>query len=129
MEQQPHHAPGDTAPGPDEHPVTEVPIGGTPLEQVSAYLRIAFTEADARGEAIGSDDAQAVATLLAPLLGQDSEMARFAQTGDAHPVALHQECRHLSDGTWQTPDIGTWLRRLEQHLASRTDLGRNATDE
>ena len=102
----------------------EVPIDGSPLEKVSAYLRIAFAEADARGEVISRDDAQAIATLLAPLLPQDSEIRRFADTGDAHPTLIHEECQRLKERSWQTPDIGTWLTRFEQHLAAQTDLGR-----
>ena len=51
-------------------------------------------------------------------------MHRFAETGDANPVALHEECRRLTGHARQTPDIDAWLQRLEQHLASRTDLGR-----
>jgi hypothetical protein len=122
MEHQPHNP--DDREESQEPPALEVPIDGAPLEQVSAYLRIAFTEADARGEAIGSDDAQAVATLLAPLLDVDSEMARFARTGDANPVVLHDECQLLTAADMKTPDLDIWVRRLEQHLASRTDIGR-----
>jgi hypothetical protein len=124
MEQQSHHTPDDEPRSPAQHSPDEVAIDGTPLERVIAYLRIAFAEADARREAITGEDAQAVATLLAPLLDDDSEMARFARTGDANPGALHEECQRLGDRAWQTPDIGPWLQGLEQHLASRTDLGR-----
>ncbi|UQS22850.1 hypothetical protein L1857_08485 [Amycolatopsis thermalba] len=112
----------------EQQPSTlEVPINGTPLEKVSAYLRIAFAEADARGEVISRDAAQAIATLLASLLPQDSEMHRFADIGDAHPALLHEECHRLKAHRWQTPDIGTWLTRFEQYLAAQTDLGRRAS--
>jgi hypothetical protein len=103
-----------------------VPIDGSPLEQVSAYLRIAFAEADARGEAITDEDAQVVASLLAPLAGADSQLARFALTGNADLGALHDECRRLQGHARQTPDVETWLQRLEAHLAARTDLGQSA---
>jgi hypothetical protein len=99
-------------------PALEVPIDGTPLEKVSAYLRIAFTEADARGEPISRDDAEAIATLLAPQLPPDSEMARFAESGDADRARLYEECQILKGRKWRTPDIGTWLVRFEQYLAA-----------
>jgi hypothetical protein len=124
MEQHPHHPPDDEPYEPDQHPSDEVPIDGTPLEKVSAYLRIAFAQADTRGEAITREDAQDVATLLAQLLPPNSEMHRFAESGDAHPALIHEECQTLKGRKWQTRDIDTWLQRLEHHLASRTDLGR-----
>lgn len=112
--------------GGNAQPALEVPIDGTPLEKVSAYLRIAFAEADKRGEPISRDDAQAIANLLAPLLPPNSEMHCFAETGDAHPSLLYEECQLLKGRDWQTADIGTWLDRLEQHLAARAELGRQA---
>ncbi|SMD14464.1 hypothetical protein [Kibdelosporangium aridum] len=113
---------------PPQEQTREVPIDGTPLEKVSAYFRIAFARADARGEALPAEDAQNLATALsALLLDPDSEMARFADTGDANPVRLHQECQLLKRHGWRTADVGAWIERFEQHLASRTDLGRQPT--
>ncbi|HEU5156154.1 MAG TPA: hypothetical protein VFU43_04100 [Streptosporangiaceae bacterium] len=108
----------------DQQPAPDVPIGGTALEQVSAYLRYAFAEADTRDGVITREDAQAIATLLGGLLPPGSEMDRFAETGDAHPALIHDECETLKQRNLQTPDIDTWIERLERHLASRIDLGR-----
>lgn len=115
-------------PGPgDQQPAPEIPIFGTPLEKVSAYLRTVFAEADARGEPISKEDAQAIATLLGGLLPPGSEMDRFGETGDAHPVRLHEECQALKGSRRQ--DVATWLERFEQYLAAQTDLGRQARAE
>jgi hypothetical protein len=108
----------------DQHPAADIPIGGTALEQVSAYLRYVFAEADTRDGVITREDAQAIAALLGGLLPPGSEMDRFAETGDAHPALIHEECEALKRRDLQTPDIDTWLERLEHHLAARTDLGR-----
>lgn len=93
-------------------------------EAFGARLRRAFAEADARGEAIHAEEAQAVATILALFLDPDSAMARFADTGDANPVLLHQEAEHVRRLTEHTPGASGWIDRFEQHLASRSDLGR-----
>jgi hypothetical protein len=122
-DEQPDRA-HDQGPRPSDH--LEVPIDGTPLEKVSAFLRIAFVEADARGEAITAEDAHVVASLLAQLLGPASDMARFAETSDAHPAQLHEECQHIRGRAWQTPDVDLWVERFEQYLAAQTNLGRQA---
>lgn len=93
-------------------------IGGSALDKVSHYLRQAFQDADARGEAIGADDARVIATLLAPLLGPDSELSRFAETGEGDHHHLLLECLALTGRTQATPEIsGSWIPRLEQYLA------------
>lgn len=103
----------------------EVPISGTPLEQVTAYLRIAFGEADARGEPISSEDAIVIATILADLLGPDSEMKSFSETGAADLSVIHEECQVvLQQHGRTTPEIQTWVERLEQYLAPPSDRGR-----
>jgi hypothetical protein len=103
-------------------------VEGTPLEKVGAFFDIAFEQADARGEAITAEEARAVASVLsASLLDPNSEMARFADTGDANPVQLHEECQLLKRHQWRTADVGSWIERFEQHLATRTDLGRQTT--
>ncbi|MEC3979634.1 hypothetical protein [Amycolatopsis sp. H20-H5] len=133
MEHPPAHRPGDEQPEhhrdqepqqPSRQAEQEVPFDGTALEKVSAFLRIAFAEADARGEAISTEDATTVATLLAPLLPPDSQMSRFAATGDAHPVLIHEECQLIAGRTGQTPDVAPWVWHFEQYLAAQTDLGR-----
>lgn len=96
----------------------EVPVFGTPLEQVTAYLRIAFAQADARGEPISNDDAQTIATLLATLLGSDSEMARFAESGEGDVHSLRLECRRLTSRDWSAADIKAWAERFVQYLSS-----------
>lgn len=108
------------------NPAEEAQLDSTPLEKVSTHLRLAFTEADARGEAISREDAQAIATLLGPLLPADSQTARFAETGDAHPTLIHEECQRLKNRSWRTSEISTWVQRFEQYLASRADMGANA---
>lgn len=101
-------------------PPAEVPFDGTPLEQVSAFLRIAFAEADARGEVISTEDAQAVASMLAALLGA-SEMRRFAEARDGNILALQTECHYLKSRAWETPDVDLWVERFEQYLAERDE--------
>lgn len=104
----------------------EVPITGSALDKVTRYLRHAFTEADARGEAITADDARAIATLLAPLLGSASEISRFAETGEADHQNLLVECQALKGRTYATPEISdSWIPRLEQHLARNPPLPRS----
>src|SRR6266568_1113588 len=114
---------------PSRHPVeaNEVPVSGTPLEQVTAYLRITFSEADTRGGSISRDDAIVIAGLLADLLGPDSEMKSFSETGDADLSVIHEECQVVLQRYGQTtPDLQTWVQRLEQHLAPPSDRGRPA---
>jgi hypothetical protein len=105
----------------------EIPIAGTPLEQVTAYLRIAFNQADARGEPISRDDAILIATLLADLLGPASEIRRFSETGDANPALIHEECQRVQADHGATPAIRSWVERFEQYLAAETTLGRQGT--
>lgn len=104
--------------GDEPTPSEAVPVTGSALEKMSHYLRAAFREADARGEAIGRDDARAIAALLAPLLGTESELADFAETGDGDHHQLLLECLVLTGRTRATPEIGDlWIPRLEQYLA------------
>lgn len=111
--------------GPPEPATVEVPITGSALEKVTHYLRHAFTEADARGEAITADDARAIATLLAPLLGSASEIGRFAETGEADHQDLLLECQALKHRAYATLEIpDSWIPRLEQHLARNPPLPR-----
>ncbi|MCP2264620.1 hypothetical protein ACFQHV_15715 [Promicromonospora thailandica] len=112
--------PSDDAPEPGPPPAEEVPIGGTPLDQVRAYLRIAFAEADERGEPISQEDAQAIATMLGPLLPPDAAIRRFADTGETDPAAL-DECRRLVERSWRSPDLHTWAVRLQQYLVAHAD--------
>lgn len=115
----------------DEHELAEpatsdVPITGSALDKVTHYLRHAFGEADARGEAITAHDARAIATLLAPLLGSASEIGRFAETGEADHQDLLLECQALKDRTYATTEIpDSWIPRLEQHLARNPPLPRS----
>lgn len=110
---------------------TELPdapdIGKSP-EEFKAAMQRAFAEADARGEAITAETARDLARLLAIFLDPDSEMARFADTGDGHPVRLSQECQTVRQLTEHTPGASEWITRFEQHLAHRGDLGRQAQD-
>lgn len=124
MEQQPRNPgdQGDDTPEPEHpQPADDFPFGGSALEKVSFYLRSAFLEADARGEAISRDDAQAIATLLAPLLDADSAMHRYAEACHIDTARLLEECRRLRTGTWQTREINEWAQRLA-HFAA-THLG------
>lgn len=101
----------------------DAPVGGSAVDNVSHYLQEAFRAADARGEAISADDARAIAALLAPLLGTDSELARFAQTGEGDHHQLLLECLALTGRTRATPEIGdSWIPRLEQYLARNPQL-------
>ncbi|MGN6330302.1 MAG: hypothetical protein ACTHOD_01465 [Motilibacteraceae bacterium] len=96
----------------------DAPVTGSALEKVSHYLQEAFRAADARGEAINRDDARAIAALLAPLLGTDSELARFAETGEGDHQQLLLECLALTGRPTATPVIrDQWIPRLEQYLA------------
>jgi hypothetical protein len=98
-------------------------LGASP-EEFTRNLRQIFAEADARGEPIGSKDARALATILSIFLDPDSEMARFADTGDANPATLHQETQSVRRLIEHVPGADTWIDRFEQHLAARSDLGR-----
>lgn len=131
MEHQPHNPNAwDDVPDHEAKPPTgppdEAPFGGSALDKVSHYLRGAFAEADIRGEAISRDDAQAIATLLAALLAPDSAMGRFADTGDIDPPRLREECAHLKERTWQTPDVDTWIQRFGHFLTTQASAGRSA---
>lgn len=106
-----------TEPDPSQLPSEEVPIDGTPLDQVRAYLRIAFAEADERGKPISTDDARAIATMLGPLLPPDAAIRRFADTGETEPAVL-EECQRLVGRNWRSPDLHTWAVRLEQYLSA-----------
>lgn len=96
----------------------DAPFGGSALEKVSHYLQEAFRAADTRGEAISGDDARAIAALLAPLLGSDAELARFADTGEGDHHQLLLECLTLTGRPTVTPEIrDSWIPRFEQYLA------------
>lgn len=97
---------------------------GSSSEAFGKRLRQMFAEADARSEPISSADAQALATLLSIFLDPGSQMARFADTGDANPVELSQECQAVRHRTEHLPGADRWIAYFEQHLASRSDLGR-----
>lgn len=110
------------APAPDDTPDL-----GRSAEEFTANVRQAFADADARGEPIAAKDARAVATLLAIFLDNGSQMASFADKGEANPVLLHQECQEVRRRTEHVPGLDVWIDHLEQHLASRSDLGRRST--
>ncbi|REE94729.1 hypothetical protein [Thermomonospora umbrina] len=110
----------------NNEPVDEIPLGGTALERVSAYLRIAIHEADARGEVIEVEDAKAIATLLAALLGPSSEMAIFAETGNGDADRLRAECRQLRQQPHDTAELPPWTSRLEQYLAAQPPAPRTS---
>lgn len=103
----------------------DAPDFGHSAEEFTTTVRKAFADADARGEPIAAKDARAVATLLAIFLDDGSAMASFADTGDANPVLLHQECQDARRRTEHVPGLDVWIDHLEQHLASRSDLGRH----
>lgn len=106
------------------HPEVTTPNLTTRPEAFGTHLRHAFASADARGEAITRETARDLARLLAIFLSPDSEMARFADTDDANPVLLSQECQTVRQLTEHVPGTAEWITRFEQHLASRSDLGR-----
>lgn len=98
----------------------DAPVTGSALEKVSHYLQKAFRAADARGEAISADDARAIAALLAPLLGTDSELAYFAETGEGDHHQLLLECLALTGRLTAKGEIqDSWIPRLEQYLARK----------
>jgi hypothetical protein len=66
-------------------------------------------------------DAEAIASLLAPQLPPASAMGRLADIGDVDAAALARECQALKGRTWRTPDIETWIARLEHYLAARAN--------
>jgi hypothetical protein len=106
-----------------------IPDMKTSPEAFGAHLRQVFAEADARGEPIAQADARSLAMLLSIFLDPDSELARFADTGDANPAQLYQECQLVRQLTEHVPGAAAWTERLEQHLASRADLGRQQPAE
>ena len=89
---------------------------GTPLDQVSHYLDVAFAEADANGRAVDSDTARAIATLLAGMLPADSAMQRFADSGAEESAELRQECRRLAGSSRVGYDVLRWATRLDDYL-------------
>jgi hypothetical protein len=92
------------------------PVFGTPLERVSAYFQSVLAQADARGEPIAARDAQAIATVLAAVLGPTAQLRRFAETGDGDPPGLRAECRYLKGLSWSTPGVRTWIEHFERYL-------------
>jgi hypothetical protein len=118
---------------PDDTPPTEqaparpgrLPYTDSTLEKINFYLRGVFLAADARGEPIPHADAQTLATLLTPLLGDISQMGRFADTGAANTRALLQECRFLQSRTWQIPQVGEWAQRLAHFLSAHRGPGQD----
>lgn len=117
---------GQAAAGDHDIEQADAPNIGKSPEEFKATMRRAFAEADARGEAIPGHHARSLAMLLSLFLDARSEMARFADTGDANPVLLSQECQTVRRLTELVPGADEWVRRFEQHLASRSDLGRQA---
>lgn len=106
------------APTTDSPPADDAPVTGSALEKVSHYLREAFRAADARGEAVSTEDARAIAALLAPLLGPESGVARFAETGHGDHHQLLLECLALTGRPTVTPEIrDSRIPRFEQYLA------------
>jgi hypothetical protein len=103
-----------------------VPDPITAPKSFGARLRHAFAEADIRGEAIRAEEAQALAALLALFLDPGSAIASFADTGDANPIRISQECQEVRRRAEHVPGASDWIDRFEQHLAARSDLGRNA---
>jgi hypothetical protein len=118
--------PGEDATGKDDS--TAPDLRSSP-EAFGRHLRQVFAEADARGEPIAQADARSLAMLFSIFLDSDSEMARFADTGDANPVLLHHEAQFVRRLTEHTPGAADWIDRFEQHLASRADLGRQQPAE
>jgi hypothetical protein len=96
----------------------EALVFGDELDVVRAYLNMTFARADARGESISEDGARYLAKLLAAILGPDSAMKRFAESGEGNLHSLQQECRQLTSQQWPTADITAWAQRFEQYLAS-----------
>ncbi|WP_131732917.1 hypothetical protein [Actinomadura formosensis] len=102
---------------------SETPIESTSLEELSAYLQLGFMESDANGEAISREDARTLAGLLAFTLPKDSEMHRFAKTGDINADGLLNECRQLQSRTWKNRDINEWIERLAHFLSTHLEQG------
>jgi hypothetical protein len=96
-------------------------------DELSAHLLEVFAEADARGAPIDTEAAQAVAGLLAVFFAPTSEMARFADTGDAHSALLHRECQSIHRLAEHAAGLVAWIEHFEHHLTSRADLGRTST--
>ncbi|GAA4536583.1 hypothetical protein [Amycolatopsis samaneae] len=94
----------------------EVHPDSTPLEKISAYLRISFAAADAEGGAIPQHVAEVIAVILVPLLPPDSEFERLLRTGQAYRGRLHEECESLRKQAWRAPDMDLWITRFEQYL-------------
>ena len=119
MEHQPPNSPeGEdirTKSTPNDTP-PDVPFQGTPLEKVNAYLRWIFWESDQRSEAISRDAAETIATLLGALLGNTSELARFAETGKGELEQLRAECKLMRSTAFQMSDVYEWTLRFEEFL-------------
>jgi antirestriction protein len=113
MEQQPNAG--------DQLPIRhEVPVFSGPLDQITAYFDGVFAAADARGTDVPTEEIQAVAHVLAGLLEPDSATERFAANGViADADALRTEYRQVQQRfSTTTPQINTWIDRLERHLAA-----------
>lgn len=93
-------------------------------DPANAPLPTPFAGKYTPGEIIDTTDARSLATVLSMFFDPGSELARFADTGDANPVLLSQECQAVRRFTEHVPGADTWVTRFEQHLASRSDLGR-----
>lgn len=91
--------------------------GPEALTQVSAYLDESFRQADEAGHSIGTDDARAIATLIAGLLPSDSALRAFADTGATDVSRMRSEIDGLTARVLQTPQIrAAWLPRLSAYL-------------
>jgi hypothetical protein len=93
---------------------------------ISDHLKTICAEADTKGEPVATDDARAIATLLARLLPPGSEMSRFAATGEANPVVIAEECEFIRERPWSAPETGAWALAFAHYLAAQTSLGTRA---
>lgn len=114
-------------PDPEHSDIGRTPDTDTPTVAPGLPLPEPFAGDYTPGEVLNIDDARSLATVLSMFLDRDSELARFADTGDANPVQLHDECQEVRRRVEHVPGADTWVTALEQHLAARSDLGRQST--
>lgn len=93
--------------------------GETAVDKVSVALRHAIAQADSRQEVIAITEAHTIATLLATLFTDRSELRRLADTRVGNVDQLHAECQMLRRQEPSIPDLPMWLDAFESYLDAR----------
>lgn len=113
----------DALPAEDRRRSEESTSTSGPAAQFTEHLNRVAAEADARGEPLALEDAQAVAAMLAGFLVsmgvEDTAMIRLADTGEADPSRLKVECQQLKAIAWKMPDVHMWVDHIERYLSTK----------